>query len=401
MFPSYADFLIIGGGIIGITVSLELKSRYPDADIVLIEKEIQTGQHASGRNSGVLHAGFYYSANSLKARLTREGNRTMTEYCIERKLPINRCGKLVVAKNNEELAGLIELRSRGKANGVEIELITAQEAKEIEPKIKTFEQALYSPTTSTVSPQCVNESLYSDAVQAGVKIFTDTRFISNNENKVKTSKGTISSCYVINAAGLYADQIARLFGFSRDYTILPFKGLYLYSENTTESFRCNIYPVPDTSNPFLGVHITVDVNGKVKIGPTAMPAFWRENYKGLVNFRLPELFSILGMEGKLFITNQSGFRKLAIEELGKIRRQKLVSLASKLSDGIYLNDFTNWGKPGIRAQLLNIKTMTLEMDFCFEGDDRSFHILNAVSPAYTCAFPFSIMVVDEIGRLAK
>ena len=398
MLPVQVDFLIIGGGIIGITVSIELKSSFPDASIILIEKENKTGQHASGRNSGVLHAGFYYSADSYKAKLTREGNRALTEYCLERKLPVNRCGKLVVSDTEEDLTGLHELAERGKVNGVQLEMISHKEACEIEPKVKTVEQALFSPTTSSISPEQINQSLYQDAINKGVRIFTDTNFISNENNIIKTNRGTISAGYVINAAGLFADSIARLFGFSQQYTILPFKGLYLYSGNSITNFKCHIYPVPDIRNPFLGVHLTVDVNGRTKIGPTAMPAFWRENYKGMKNFNLSELVQITGMETRLFISNYFGFRKLAMEELGKMRRKKLVALASRLASGIYYNDFTNWGRPGIRAQLLNTKTMTLEMDFCFEGDDRSFHILNAVSPAFTCALPFSRLVVHEINQ---
>lgn len=398
MLPLQADFLIIGGGIIGITISLELRSRYPEAEIVLLEKEEKTGQHASGRNSGVLHAGFYYSADSYKAKLTKEGNRTLTEYCLARNLSINRCGKLVVASTAEELDGLHELARRGKVNGVNTELISEKEAREIEPRARTFELALYSPTTATVDPSQINESLYQDALHAGIKVFTKTAYISSSGNKIKTSNGVINTGYVVNASGLYADHVARTFGFAQDYTILPFKGLYLYAVNNSNSFRCNIYPVPDINNPFLGVHLTVDVNGNVKIGPTAIPAFWRENYNGLENFSLGELIKILGMETRLFVSDHFNFRKLALEELSKIYRRKLVSLASRLAKGIKPEDFTRWGRPGIRAQLLNTKTMSLEMDFCFEGDDRSFHVLNAVSPAYTCAFPFSKMVVEEIEK---
>lgn len=398
MLPLQADFLIIGGGIIGITISLELRSRYPEAEIVLLEKEEKTGQHASGRNSGVLHAGFYYSADSYKAKLTKEGNRTLTEYCLARNLSINRCGKLVVASTAEELDGLHELARRGKVNGVNTELISEKEAREIEPRARTFELALYSPTTATVDPSQINESLYQDALHAGIKVFTKTAYISSSGNKIKTSNGVINTGYVVNASGLYADHVARTFGFAQDYTILPFKGLYLYALNNSNSFRCNIYPVPDINNPFLGVHLTVDVNGNVKIGPTAIPAFWRENYNGLENFSLGELIKILGMETRLFVSDHFNFRKLALEELSKIYRRKLVSLASRLAKGIKPEDFTRWGRPGIRAQLLNTKTMSLEMDFCFEGDDRSFHVLNAVSPAYTCAFPFSKMVVEEIEK---
>ena len=160
MKPMYTpDFLIIGGGIIGVCVSLELKRRHPDCSIIVLEKETHLGQHASGRNSGVLHAGFYYTADSLKAKLTRDGNRELTEYCLERKLAINQCGKLVVVKNENELDGLQELMRRGKANDVNVELISVEDAKAIEPRIKTVEQALFSPTTATIDPVEIMRSL--------------------------------------------------------------------------------------------------------------------------------------------------------------------------------------------------------------------------------------------------
>lgn len=398
MLFNQTDFLIIGGGIIGISISLEIKKRFPDSRIVLIEKEKKTGQHASGRNSGVLHAGFYYTVDSYKARLTREGNKSLTDYCIERKLPVNQCGKLVVASTPEELTGLHELLRRGKVNGVELELISEDEARRIEPRVRTFEQALFSPKTSTIDPSLVNQAMYEDAIHAGINISTDTRFISERNNQVRTNRGKISAGYIVNAGGLQADYIAHKFGFAHDYTILPFKGLYLYSDKNIDTFHCNIYPVPDINNPFLGVHLTVDVQGRTKIGPTAVPAFWRENYSGLEKFSMQELIGIVGLESKLFLSNESGFRKLAVNELGKIRKKTLVSMASRLVHGIDQEAFTQWGKPGIRAQLFNTKNRKLEMDFCFEGDEKSFHVLNAVSPAYTCAIPFSKLVVDRIAE---
>ena len=394
--PRQTDFLIIGGGIIGISVALELAYRYPDNRITVLEKETGTGQHASGRNSGVLHAGFYYSADSNKARLTRAGNHELTEYCLERKLAINRCGKLVVARNEAEVDGLNELFYRGKTNAVDVKIISAAEAREIEPKARTLKQALYSPTTATVNPVEIVQSLTQDAEDLGIQILTGTNYLSHSNSAVATTHGKIEAGYIINTAGLYADQIAHRFGFADDFTILPFKGLYLYAQKNTESIRCNIYPVPDINTPFLGVHLTVDVNGGLKIGPTAMPALWRENYRGLKNFSIREMGEIIRTETSMLLSSQFNFRKLAWEELGKHRKGKLVKLASELVYDVKPRQYWKWGRPGIRAQLVNTKTKSLVMDFYFEGDDRSFHILNAVSPAFTCALPFGRMVADEI-----
>ncbi len=380
-------------------IALQAKRHFPDSSVTLIDKEAGCGEHASGRNSGVLHAGFYYTADSLKARLTKEGNRRLTEYCIERGLSINRCGKLVVARNVDELPVLDELLARAERNGVLLESITEVEAREIEPRVRTCERALFSPATASVDPRQVMREFVSDAGRAGIRILNNVEYAGHKNGVVSTNNGAIAAGYVINAAGLYADKIAKDYGFAQHYRILPFKGLYLYANEKVEPLRTNIYPVPDLRNPFLGVHHTVTVEGKSKIGPTAMPCFWREHYSGLHNFRLGEFLEVITREADLFIRNDFGFRKLAWEETWKIYRPRLVELAAELMDGLRTEYYTKWGRPGIRAQLLDTATRKLEMDFRVEGDDRSFHILNAVSPAFTCAMTFSEYTFQEIREL--
>ncbi len=393
------DFLVIGGGIIGISIARELIKIYPKSKVTLIEKEKACGMHGSGRNSGVLHAGFYYSPDSLKAKFTRDGNKLLTEYCEAKSIAINKCGKLVVAKDSSELESLDELFRRAKLNGIDIEELSDTDAKQIEPRVKTFQRALYSPTTSTVDPYEVMQSLRSDAENEGVEIHSDVCFISRKSNSVVTSKGHYQSGYIVNAAGLYADKIALEFGFSEKYRILPFKGLYLYSDEPASSIKTNIYPVPNLNNPFLGVHFTVTVDGKHKIGPTAIPAFWREHYNGFDNFKLSETIEIIKREAGLIASSNFDFKRLAFEEITKYSRAHMVKLASSLVDNIRKDNFTKWGKPGIRAQLLDIKEQKLEMDFVIEGDDRSMHVLNAVSPAFTCSIPFSQHICNEIKSL--
>lgn len=397
---STTDFLVIGGGVIGLALARALRARHPDQQVALLEKEPEVGRHASGRNSGVLHAGFYYSADSLKARFTREGNRLLTEYCLERGIPLNRCGKLVVAREAADLPRLDELERRARANGVELRRVSAAEAREIEPRAKTCERALFSPTTSTVDPGAVVAAMARDAEAAGVRLQRGARYLGRAaRGAVLTSAGSWRAGYVVNAAGLYADRVARDFGFGQAYRILPFKGLYLYSDEPPGALRTNVYPVPDLENPFLGVHFTVTVDGRVHIGPTAIPAFWREHYQGLQNFRLSELIEVLGTEARLFARNRFGFRRLAWQEVRKYYRPRMVADAARLVAGVDARRFTRWGPPGIRAQLVDTRTGRLEMDLRYEGDARSFHVLNAVSPAFTCALPFSAFLADEIERL--
>jgi L-2-hydroxyglutarate oxidase LhgO len=208
----------------------------------------------------------------------------------------------------------------------------------------------------------------------------------------------VAAGYVVNAAGLYADRLAKSAGFGNRYRILPFKGLYLRSSEPPGAFRTNVYPVPNLKNPFLGVHVTVTVDGHAKIGPTAIPCLWREQYDWRHRFRASEMAAIAGDMTRLALHAGFDFRALAIEELRKYHRPWLVARAAALADGIRTADFTHWGRPGIRAQLVNLEDRTLVQDFVLEGDERSLHVLNAVSPGFTCALPFADHVCDEIAR---
>jgi len=390
------DYLIIGGGIIGLNIAITLKKREPSASILLIEKESEPAMHSSGRNSGVLHAGFYYTADSLKARFTREGNRAMHAFCQERGLAINPSGKVVIATDAAELSGLEELKRRGDTNGVALEWLTEEALAVQYPNIQTYQKALYSPTTATVDPKAVTLEFAKVATEMGIEIRTQTAYEWQiGKGRIGTTTGMIEYKKLINCAGLYADKIAKDFGFSQAYVIIPFKGIYLKDSDNVSQLSTNIYPVPNLANPFLGVHYTLTVEDAAKIGPTAIPAFWRENYKGFANFDLDEMVQILYYEVKLFATNAFGFRSLAISEVKKYAKGHLVNLAKKLTKEMDHSAYDHWSTPGIRAQLLDTRTLELVQDFVVEGDEESVHILNAVSPAFTSSIPFSEWVVEE------
>ena len=395
-----ADIVIVGSGIIGLTIARELNNRFSDLKITLLEKENNLAEHASGRNSGVIHAGFYYTPDSLKARLSVEGNKLMTEYCLGRNIKINRCGKVIVAKDEQELGALYELKERGDSNGVILNVIDEHELEAIEPNAKTFNKALYSPTTSTVNPVEVVEQLGNELkTRKNVKLLFGEEFIrKGTASIIETKNQKIGFKYFVNTAGLYADKIAHQFNIGQKYVLIPFKGLYLeYKDNTL--ITKHIYPVPNLHNPFLGVHFTKTVNGNVKVGPTAIPAFWRENYNGISNFRLNELIEILSVEVKLLYSNSCNFRKIALDEIKKYYRKYLIRQAAKLVKKIDMTQFGGFLRPGIRAQLLDIERKELVKDFVVVHGCNSTHILNAVSPAFTCAFSFSKFVVDEIEKI--
>jgi len=388
------DFIIIGSGIIGLTMACAIRNRKADARILILDKELKEAQHASGRNSGVLHSGFYYTADSLKARFTVEGSRAMKAYVKSKGLAINQCGKLVVAQNEHELGQLDELLRRGKKNGSNVSLIDEVEAFDIEPNAKTYKRALYSPDTASIDPKEVCAAIKEDLLKAGVEFSFNTKYLGHSTNIVQTSQGDFEGDKIINCAGLYADRVAQDFGFGSKYTMIPFKGLYLkYTKNKTD-IKINIYPVPNLKNPFLGVHYTKTVTGEIKIGPTAIPALWRENYDSK-NFSFNEMSEVLFSESKLYLTNAFNFRALAHEEMRKYSKDYFVSLALSMVKYMDPKGFTEWTKPGIRAQLLDKTTLSLVQDFVVEGDHKSVHVLNAVSPAFTCSFPFSQYVVDQ------
>jgi len=391
------DYLIIGGGVVGLAIARDLNARFPDSKIAVLEKEPDVGYHSSGRNSGVLHAGFYYTADSLKAKFTRDGNRQLREYCYANNLKINECKKVVVAKDESELPALFELDKRGKVNGVDVKIIDEKELFELDPNVKTFKHALYSPNTATVDPVEVNQAIKREMIGKGVGIFFSEGYAKRIDgNTIKTTKGnSFTATKIINAAGLYADKVANDFGYSQKYTIIPFKGVYLKYHGKENPVSINVYPVPNLKNPFLGVHFTVTVDGIVKIGPTSMPAFWRENYQGFDQFRIDETINILSWEASLFIRNSFNFRSLALDEIKKYNKKYFAGLAQNLVKKIDIEGFNEWGRPGIRAQLLNMQTRELVMDFVVEGDNDSIHVLNAVSPAFTCSFPFAKWVVDN------
>ncbi len=372
--------LILGAGIIGMSLAYEWRKKHPNDEIIIIDKEPHEAFHASGKNSGILHAGFYYNTDTLKAKLTAEGNFLMKNFCKRKNIKINETGKLVVAKSESELKILKELEKRSKTNNSGAYLITEEEARRIEPNAKTYKYALYSPNTASVNPKEVCFRLREDLESKGVRFIFNTPFEKYNK----------SYDFLINAAGLYADKIAHKFNVGLDYTVIPFKGLYLkyFGE---DKIKTQIYPVPNIKNPFLGVHFTLMADDTVKIGPTAIPAFWRENYAGFSRFNLNEMIEILGIEAKMFLKHK-WFRDLAFYEMRYYIPKNLINEAKKLVYNLRGN-FKSY-PPGIRAQLVDIRNLSLIMDFVVEKKENQIHILNAVSPAFTASFAFAKYVLD-------
>ncbi len=393
-----ADFLICGGGIIGLTIARELV-KYNYDNIIVIEKEDDLGKHASGRNSGVLHAGIYYSSDSLKAKSCLSGNFLMRQYCKEKSLPILETGKVIVAKDDNDIRTLKELCYRAEKNGAKVELIDEKQLEEIEPNAKTCETALYSYHTAVVDPKKILESLYDDIISSGkVNIFFKTRFVGIiGSNTVLTNNVKIRFGTFINAAGSNSDRIAHAFGVGLNYKLIPFKGIYKkLKKEKSNIIRGCIYPTPDIRNPFLGVHFTKDMNDEVYLGPTAIPAFGRENY-GILKGMDSEAFNIF-IRDTILICSNPGFREVVFSEPKKYFFKYFCEDAEKLVKGLHPEDIVPSGKVGIRPQLVDWDKKELVMDFLIIKDGNCIHLLNTISPGFTSSMYFAEFLVKEYIR---
>lgn len=391
-----ADVAVIGGGIVGLALADALLAAHPDSSLVVLDKEPLLGAHASGRNSGVLHAGFYYSPDTLKARLTRRGNVLLHEFCEEHGVPVRRCGKVVVARSSAELPALDVLVGRAAANGVPVESVDARQLRELEPLARTAERALWSPTTSSASPVAVLEALADRVRRRGGEVRVGSEVVGAGPGTVRLRDSALSVGHVVNAAGLQADRVARWFGMCDDYVVLPFKGLYWYGDWAPGRLQRHVYPVPDPRNPFLGVHLTVTVDGRAKIGPTAMPALWRESYGGVRRASGRDVGEVARLLPRFLTSSQHDVPALMRAELPMVWRRHLVGEARRLVPSVRPANFRERGRPGVRAQLFHLPTKRLEMDFLVRGDASSTHVLNAVSPAWTSSLAFAQHVVAEL-----
>lgn len=389
-----SDVLIIGAGIVGLSVGIALLQARPTLKILVLDKEADAGQHASGRNSGVLHAGFYYSPDSLKAKFCREGNAELRKFCIENEIPVLECGKIVVARNSEEDSRLDHLYSRGLSNGVEIEIHDAANLEKHEPLAKTHGRYLWSPKTAISDPRAVITAMVKRYRALGGRVtYCSEVQISESFGEVYV-KG-FDTKYVINSAGAQSDRLARGIGMSTEYAMLPFMGIYRFTEAKKLPLRRLVYPVPHPINPFLGVHFTLTLNGQVKIGPTAIPILGREQYSLTAGWTLTDFAQALLATSALIRGSAHSFSAILKTELPKLKQSLLVKESATLVPSA--RQITDWKamSPGIRSQLVNINSGHLEQDFVIKNLYNSTHILNAVSPGWTSAIPFGRWVASK------
>ena len=393
------DIIVIGGGIVGLSVAREVTRQFPRLRLALVEKEARVGTHQTGHNSGVIHSGVYYKLGSMKARMCVEGAAAMVEFCREHGVPFKICGKVIVATSEEERPRLQDLLARGQANGVAgLRMLGPEELREIEPHA-TGVAALHVPGTGVTDFAKVCEK-YAElvAAQGGtVRTFAEVIAIRQNgqETVVETSGGDFSVRWVINCAGLFSDRISRMAGETPDVQIVPFRGEYYDLVPARASLvRALIYPVPDPRFPFLGVHFTRRVHGNVDAGPNAIFAFKREGYRS-GDFSLRDTVESLAFPG---------FWRVAAKHwrMGKDEAQRSVSKGSfvaglqRLVPEVQGEDLVPGGS-GVRAQAIH-RSGALVDDFQFSQSDRMLHLYNVPSPAATASIAVGRAVVEMAAK---
>ena len=380
----------------GLAVARELIARNPGATVCLLEREREIGVHQTGHNSGVIHAGVYYVPGSLKARLCVEGARDMYEYCQQRGIANEACGKVIVATDASELQRLDELERRGRANGVPgLRRIDAAGIQELEPHARGI-AGLHSPATGIVDFSQVAAAYAQDVLEAGAVVATgcEVQGVAQAPRALRLShsQGTTVAAHAVFCAGAWADRLAVAAGADPDPRIVPFRGAYLrLMPARRELVRSLIYPVPDPSLPFLGVHLTKHIGGDVLIGPTALMAGARDAYR-LGTVRPRDVLDTLAWPGtwrmlaRWWATGVTELRHAAL-------RSAFVRAAARYVPALRSED-VEASFAGVRAQALG-RDGRLVDDFVFSRTERALHVRNAPSPAATSSLAIARHVCDE------
>lgn len=392
-----ADLTIVGGGIVGLAVAYQFSNRFPDKQIVVLEKEKNLAHHQTGHNSGVLHSGIYYKPGSLKAVNCREGKVAMEAFCAENGIDYDICGKVIVATSEDEIPAMERIYQRGVDNGVTCEIVSKERLGELEPHAAGV-KAIHVPEAGIVNYKQVCEKLGELISAKGGEILTDskvTRIDHQNGSSVVTSKSVeVETKLVVNCAGLHCDRVTKMGGSKPTAKIIPFRGEYFELKPERQGLCKNlIYPVPDPKFPFLGVHFTRMIEGGVECGPNAVLAFAREGYKKH-NISIPDLFESLTYPG--FIRMAFKHWRMGMGEMWRsFSKAAFVRALQKLMPEIRKEDLVA-APAGIRAQAV-MRDGSLVDDFLIDETEHMVNVNNAPSPAATASLRIGKTVVEKIA----
>jgi (S)-2-hydroxyglutarate dehydrogenase len=391
------DYCVVGGGIVGLATAVAILERQPGATLRLVEKEPGLGTHQTGHNSGVIHSGIYYAPGSLKARLCRKGAQATKDFAARHGIPVDVCGKLLVATDAAEVTRMDALYARSHANDVEVERLDATELRRREPNVQGV-GALFVPATGIVDYSAIARAMCDVVRQRGGEItlgalVTD---LVEGADEVSVSLATtepVRASQVVVCAGLQADRLARRAGIDVDFQIVPFRGEY-YRLPTSRSdlVRHLIYPIPDPELPFLGVHLTRTIDGAVTVGPNAVLGFSREGYRKF-SFDRRDVADYLRFPG-MWRVARANLRTGARELTNSVSKRGYLRECRKYAPSLTQHDLQP-EPAGIRAQAV-LRDGTLVHDFLFAETDRTLHVCNAPSPAATSAIPIGEMITDRL-----
>jgi L-2-hydroxyglutarate oxidase len=391
------DYCVVGGGIVGLATAVALLERQPGATLRLVEKEPGLGTHQTAHNSGVIHSGIYYAPGSLKARLCRKGAQATKDFAARHGIPVDVCGKLLVATDAAEVTRMDALYARSHANDVEVERLDATELRRREPNVRGV-GALFVPATGIVDYSAIARAMGDVVRQRGGEItlgalVTD---LVEDADEVSVSLATtepVRASQVVVCAGLQADRLARRAGIDVDFQIVPFRGEY-YRLPTSRSdlVRHLIYPIPDPELPFLGVHLTRTIDGAVTVGPNAVLGFSREGYRKF-SFDRRDIADYLRFPG-MWRVARANIRTGARELTNSVSKRGYLRECRKYAPSLTQHDLQP-EPAGIRAQAV-LRDGTLVHDFLFAETDRTLHVCNAPSPAATSAIPIGEMITDRL-----
>nr|WP_298249260.1 L-2-hydroxyglutarate oxidase [uncultured Halomonas sp.] len=393
------DFIIIGGGILGMSTAMQLKQTYPDSRMLLLEKEAGPARHQTGHNSGVMHAGVYYTPGSLKARFCLEGNRATQAFCDEHGIAYDTCGKVLVATSELEMQRMEALWERTAANGLEREWLSAAALAEREPHI-TGLGGIFVPSSGIVDYAEVTRAMAGEFARMGGEIRYNAEVTGLEERArevvVSSAAGEFSGRYLVTCSGLMADRVVRMLGQDPGFTICPFRGEY-YRLPETHNRLVNhlIYPIPDPSMPFLGVHLTRMIDGSVTVGPNAVLAFKREGYRRR-DVSPRDLAQMLTDPGILRVLGRN-LRPGLVEMKNSLHKRGYLELVRKYCPGLTLEDLEPY-PAGVRAQAVS-RDGKLVDDFLFVNTRRTLNVGNAPSPAATSAIPIGAHIVGQVKTM--
>lgn len=390
------DVIIIGGGVVGLSIAIALQESQGNLKIVIAEKEERVILHASGRNSGVIHAGFYYSSESLKSKFCRLGNSELKKFCRDQKLPLLEIGKVVVAKNEDDVKHIAVLAERAQANGVDIDLLEESNLPKYEPMAETYEKFLWSPATAIAGPKDVGLALERVFLERGGKILFNEKLLHFQGNTAVFASGNVvgfKAC--VNSAGAGALAIANKCGIGKEFGLLPVLGGYISTSKINIPLKTMVYAAPHPLSPFLGIHFTPTLDNQVKIGPTAIPVLGREQYSVMDGFSPQEVGSTLRALSSYVLGDPLSAAKTLGNQLSQASLQRMVNAASDLVPHTPGPKVWSRGKAGIRSQLVDLNKREFVQDFVISESPGVVHILNAVSPGWTSALPFGRYVVEE------